>query len=223
MLLWSSHPFTDQYPPHSLTSPFGQILDATINNYSHALPTAQIRRNPTLCLFVPAHIPLKMLEKNIGLCCLFLLSWPQMPGGLRGIHKSDCISQTNYSWTVLRLPTLLPTSSCQQMNLLLISLRKWKQSEGVIHSPPSQGSNLPTGPRGSALTLIWQSICALNHILTPQLKDVLLAIVSSLSCLNFSQSAEGWRLGPSGQAPWLGCGSLPKKGGASGAPFALSD
>lgn len=142
------------------------------------------------------------------------------PGALEGSINLTVFPQTTITHELSPgFQHFSPLPRCQRMILLLNSLRERKRSEGVIYSPPSRGSNLPTGPRGFALTLIWQSICALRHVLTPQLKDVLLAIVSSLTCLNFSQSAEGGLLASSGHAPWLGCGSLPKKGGTSGPPL----
>lgn len=138
-------------------------------------------------------------------------------GTLEGSINLTVFPQTNYSWIVPRLSTL-PLPRCQQMVLLLNSLRKRKQSEGVIPSPPSQGSNLPMGPEALPHSYMRIHLCSLPRPHS-QLKDVLPAIVSSLSCLNSSQAAEGGLLGPSGQAPWLGCGSLPKVG----APFALSE
>ena len=73
MFFWSYHPFTALSPPHALTSLFGKLLDSTINNYDRSLSKTQLRRNPIICLSVSAYIQLKMLEENIGPCCLVLL------------------------------------------------------------------------------------------------------------------------------------------------------
>lgn len=89
---------------------------------------------------------------------------------------------------------LFPLPHCRQMTLLPISLRKQKQSEGLIHTyhhrlPPIHGSVLQAMPSLSDEDR-QSSTCALDGILTPQLKDVL-PDVSFLSCLtNFSQSLD---------------------------------
>lgn len=121
-----------------------------------------------------------------------------MPGDLRGIYKSDCIS-----------PDQLLMNCPQTFNTSPSSL----SADGLA---PQFTEKTEAVRRGHPLATIARLQPAHAH---SQLKDVLPAIVSSLSCLNSSQAAEGGLLGPSGQAPWLGCGSLPKVG----APFALSE
>lgn len=134
-------------------------------------------------------------------------------GALEGSINLTVFPQINYSGMVPRLPTLLPPSSLPADDLTPQFTEKNGSSQ--------KGSSTHHHHHHKAPTCPWVLEALPIHLCSPPRPHSPTQGCPSSNCL-FSLLPQLFSVCRR-QAPWLGCGSFPKKGGTSGAPFALSE